>query len=85
MAGIDDHHAEGDGLRLGKIGLHELAPAFLFRFSDLRIAISRQIDEVRLAVHAKIVDVDGLARLLTDARKIFALQHAVQHGGFSNV
>ena len=58
-----------------------LAPAFLFRFSDLRIAISRQIDEVRLAVHAEIVDVDGLARLLTDARKIFALQHA----GFADV
>ena len=74
-----------DELRLGKIRLHELAPAFLFRLGDLRIAISRQIDEVRLAVHAEIVDVDGLARLLTDARKIFALQHAVQHGGFADV
>lgn len=71
MAGVDDHDAERDARRVSEEILHELAPAVALRFGNAGIAVARQVDKVRTAVDAEVIDMDGLTGLRANAGKNF--------------
>ena len=59
-----------DSKRLGKKAIIKVAD---------RLFEEKEINKIALAVHCKIVDMDGFARLLTHSGKIFPLQDSIDN------
>ena len=85
MPRVDDQNAEGNALGLGKIVLHQLAPALFLALGYLRIAVAGQVDEVGTVIDPEEVDVHRLSGGLADAGKVLPLQNTVDDRGLSDV
>ena len=84
MAVVNNQHAQGNAAS-GEVVLHELAPPVLFRLGNLGKAIARQVHQIALPVQKKIVDVDGLSRLIPYLGHALALKEPIDNGGLAYV
>ena len=84
MAVVHDQHPQINPPG-GEVILHVLAPPLFFTLGHLGKAVARQVNQIAFSVKDKIINVDGLSRLVPDPGKILPLEQPVDHRGLAYV
>ncbi len=85
MSGIQYQNTEIKTVEIRKIGFHQLVPPFFFRLGNLGITVSGQIDQIKLPVHQKIIDMNRFSGNGADSCKILSVEKLVDHRRFSDI